>query len=138
MGYVWRATQRPWLIGKWADHGSADMDVMGEGLPPGLVARCEIAYAGGKAREYRVHVWSPSQGWQTFAALFATVAIEGNPADVLNGIGEIGPQGPPRLLFHRMNATDPLMVKIVHYNTNGRVTRVYTWVEAVEERGAMA
>jgi hypothetical protein len=133
MGWQWRQTGRQWLIGKWADRGSADMDVQGESLPAGLVARCEIAYSDGRAREYRVHVWSPSQGWQTFAALFATVAIEGNPGDVLNGNGEIGPQGRPAILFHRLSEAEPLMVKIVHFNTNGRVTRTYTFVEAYRE-----
>src|SRR5690348_8625162 len=117
MAWKWKQEGKPWLIGKWADSGSADMDVMGESLPTGLVARCEIAYSGGQAREYRVHAYSPSQGWQTFSAAFKDVQIEGSKDDVYGSEGRIMPQGKPAILFHRSSTFDMLMVKIVHYNT---------------------
>lgn len=133
MAWKWRQTGQHWRIGVWSQTGSADMDVMGEALPVGLVARCEIVYSGGQAREYRVHAYSPSQGWQTFAATFASVEVEGSPEGVYGSEGRIMPQGAPRILFHRLSASEPLAVKIVHANTNGKVTRTYSWVECYEE-----
>jgi hypothetical protein len=137
MAWKWRERPEPWLIGKWADSGSPDMDVMGEGLPPGLVARCEVIYAGGAARAYRVSCYSPHEpqngGWLVVEKPFADVRIEGQRADVLNDAGTIGPQGPPKILFHRSDRWGGLMVKIIHANTNKRITRVYTFIEAYDD-----
>lgn len=135
--YWWRQTNpqgapqgREWLIGRWSDAWSADMDVQGEGLPIGLVANLAIEFRDGQAKRYLLRCYSPTQGWQDFNMAFENVRIEGNPAGVIPN-GRISPQGAPKLLYHRDEPMMDLSVKIIHANYTGGVpfqTRTYTFV----------
>jgi len=131
--YRWedKAAGRPWEIGLWVAGFPVEMDTMAEPLPTGLIATPGISYNKDPKQSYLLTLYSTPQ-WRMplITVPFSQVYINGDGCR--NDAGVLGPQGYPQVLLHREFAEDALMLKILHGNTNNNLTRLYTWIYAVE------
>jgi hypothetical protein len=139
MHWVWQQQRNdPWLAGEWDPDWPAETFTTGEALPPGPLASLATFHnqPWPLGQSFGLRLFSVPHGWRRIVQRFDQIAVE-NAGALTDGQFKV--RGEAGIFYHRLSASEPLMVKIEAPAGDGAgLIRVYTWwilVQREYERG---